>query len=230
MTGRRISTAAMAAALIVALTGCGDQKTQRRGEESATNRQSPIANRTIEPTPAARSIMQPSVVPEPTPTPTPLAPLTETIRFAAGARLDDAARAVLDQLIANPTTASGGPIILRGSSDSAGSDQDNLIMSRKRAEAVAAYLETKGIAPDRLTVVALGEGRPVAPNVKLDGSDDPEGRARNRRVDIAVSPGASPAAVDDSPGNGSVDESPAAAEQPQPAPAAAASPSPGRRD
>ena len=61
--------------------------------------------------------------------------------------------------------------------------------SKKRAEAVAHYLEKHGVAKDRITVIALGEGRPIAPNAKLDGSDDPEGRARNRRVDISVTPG-----------------------------------------
>jgi hypothetical protein len=47
--------------------------------------------------------------------------------------------------------------------------------------------------------------------VNLDGSDNPEGRARNRRVDIAVSPGASPAAADESPGNGTGAGEPASA-------------------
>jgi OOP family OmpA-OmpF porin len=39
-----------------------------------------------------------------------------------------------------------------------------------------------------MTVIGLGEDRPVAPNAHLDGSDDPEGRARNRRVEIEVTP------------------------------------------
>ena len=61
--------------------------------------------------------------------------------------------------------------------------------SKRRAEAVAHYLEKHGVARDRLTIVALGEDRPVAPNANLDGSDNPEGRAKNRRVDLTVSPG-----------------------------------------
>ncbi|HET8750231.1 MAG TPA: OmpA family protein [Sphingomicrobium sp.] len=212
MTASRLSTAAMALAFFAALTGCGDQKAQQRSEETVANRQAPATDRKAEPTPPARSIMQPSVEPEPSPKQPPLAPIKETIHFAGGgARLDEAAKTVLDRLIANPTTASGGAIVLRGSSDSGGSDHDNFIVSRKRAEAVAAYLEEKGIAPDRLTIIALGEGRPVAPNVNLDGSDNPEGRARNRRVDIAVSPGASPAAADESPGNGTGAGEPASA-------------------
>lgn len=199
MTGRQISMAAMTAALAAMLAGCRDQETQPGADKSVTNRPTPTVRHDVEPAPTARSIMQPSVIPEPEPTPPPLAPVSETIHFAAGGpRLDDAAKAALDQLIANPTTASGGAIILRGSSDSAGSDRDNLITSRKRGEAVAAYLEEKGIARGRLTIIALGEGRPVAPNINLDGSDNPEGRARNRRVDITVNPGSIAAAADGS--------------------------------
>jgi OOP family OmpA-OmpF porin len=48
------------------------------------------------------------------------------------------------------------------------------------------YLVEKGIAADRITVVALGETTPLVPNARPDGSDDPEARARNRRVEVAV--------------------------------------------
>lgn len=187
MNGRSISAAGIVA--VLALAGCGDRAAQQGANETGTKNRAAVAQ-PVQPTPAPRSIMQPSVIPEPTPTPTPPEPVSRTIPFPdGGSQLDDAAKAMLDQLIANPTTASGGMIVLRGSSDSAGSDEDNLVTSRKRAEAVAAYLKAKGIAPDRLTIIALGEGRPAAPNVKLDGSDNPDGRARNRRVDIVVSPG-----------------------------------------
>lgn len=198
MTGRRISTImAMAIVFAALLAGC-DRGPRRGADETVTNNSASAAGRIVEPTPPARSIMQPSVIPEPAPTPPPLARISETIYFAEGGfQLDDAARAVLDQLIANPTMASGGAIILRGSSDSAGSDRDNIDMSRKRGEAVAAYLTAKGIAPERMTVIALGEGRAIAPNVNLDGSDNSDGRARNRRVDIAVVPGASAEVADE---------------------------------
>ena len=53
------------------------------------------------------------------------------------------------------------------------------------------YLESKDVAPDRISVIALGETRPIAPNANEDGSDNPEGRARNRRVEIEVQPPAS---------------------------------------
>ncbi len=74
-----------------------------------------------------------------------------------------------------------GRLVLRGHSDSEGDDAANRIMSRKRAEAVRDYLARKGLERSRMSVIALGETRPIAPNAKPDGSDDSAGRARNRR-------------------------------------------------
>lgn len=141
---------------------------------------------------APQSIMQPKVIaesppePTPTPSPTPAAPTGVTIRFERGAALDAAAEAALDRLLADPALPEGAAFVLRGHSDSPGGDAANLATSRRRAAAVADYLAEKGVARDRITMVALGERRPVAPNAHLDGSDDPEGRAKNRRVDVEV--------------------------------------------
>ncbi|MFV0923384.1 OmpA family protein [Sphingomonas parapaucimobilis] len=112
-----------------------------------------------------------------------------TIGFPqGGAGLDSDAKATLDRLAADPVVRSGN-LILRGHSDSEGDDEANRIMSRKRAEAVRDYLARKGLDRSRMRVIALGETRPVAPNAKPDGSDDSEGRARNRRVEIDVDRG-----------------------------------------
>lgn len=109
-----------------------------------------------------------------------------TIGFAeGGAGLNAEAKATLDRLAANLTTKKG-PLTLRGHSDSEGDDTANRIMSRKRAEAVRDYLAEKGVDRARMTVIALGETRPIAPNAKPDGSDDSAGRARNRRVEIEL--------------------------------------------
>ena len=135
---------------------------------------------------AKKSIIRPDIAPSPTPTP-PAEPVEMTIPFPAkGAQMDQAGMAQLDTLLADPVLALGGPITIWGHSDSTGSDAANLLASRHRAEAARDYLVKKGVAADRITVVALGESRPVAPNRKLDGSDDPEGRDKNRRVEIKV--------------------------------------------
>jgi OOP family OmpA-OmpF porin len=153
--------------------------------------------------PAPRSIMRPAVAtPEPAPPPAP--PPIVTIPFGdPGPGLSDAQKALLDGVV---TRLTGNPdrAIIRGSTDSHGGDRRNRLVSRRRARLVADYLVGKGIARDRLTVVALGEDRPIAPNAHPDGSDDPQARARNRRVDIemivaAPAPAQSPVADEDQP-------------------------------
>jgi len=74
-----------------------------------------------------------------------------------------------------------------GHTDSKGSEAYNLELSKKRAEAVKQWLvEKEGVDPQRLETSGKGEGEPVAPNTHPDGSDNPEGRQRNRRVEIRI--------------------------------------------
>jgi OOP family OmpA-OmpF porin len=68
---------------------------------------------------------------------------------------------------------------VQGHTDNVGNDTYNQTLSEGRAKAVVAWLTQHGIAGDRLTAKGYGKTRPVADN----GSD--EGRARNRRVEIA---------------------------------------------
>ncbi|WP_294331024.1 OmpA family protein [uncultured Sphingomonas sp.] len=111
-----------------------------------------------------------------------------TIGFPeGGSGLNDAAKAALNRLAADAAVKKGR-LTLSGHSDSEGDDEANRIMSRKRAEAARDYLARKGLDRDRMRVIALGETRPIAPNAKPDGSDDKAGRARNRRVEIELTP------------------------------------------
>lgn len=149
---------------------------------------------------AAKSILRPVEDEVAPPEPPPVEPVSLTISFAnRGITLSDDAKTALDGLIAAPAMVTGGAITLRGHSDSRGHDGDNLVASRRRAEAVADYLLEKGVPRERMTVIALGENRPVAPNAKPDGSDDPEGRARNRRVEVEVQPPPALEAGEDAP-------------------------------
>jgi outer membrane protein OmpA-like peptidoglycan-associated protein len=78
-------------------------------------------------------------------------------------------------------------VTVEGHTDGKGSATYNEQLSRRRAAAVVSWLEARTTdRKARLTVRALGASRPVAPNTKPDGSDDPEGRRRNRRVEIVV--------------------------------------------
>jgi outer membrane protein OmpA-like peptidoglycan-associated protein len=69
---------------------------------------------------------------------------------------------------------------VEGHSDDRGGNLANLLLSQARAEAVAAYLEAKGIASDRLRAKGFGSSQPVATN------DTARGRAANRRVSFTV--------------------------------------------
>lgn len=76
-------------------------------------------------------------------------------------------------------------MVVEGHTDSQGKPEYNKDLSRRRAESVATYLISRGIARDRITSTGAGADRPVADNTS------PDGRAQNRRVEIIVSPTAS---------------------------------------
>ncbi len=89
---------------------------------------------------------------------------------------------VLDMMLANPELI----IEIQAHTDSKGSESYNLKLSQKRAESIVDYLISKGITPNRLKAKGYGESQPLAPNENPDGSDNPEGRARNRRTDFKI--------------------------------------------
>lgn len=78
-----------------------------------------------------------------------------------------------------------GVILITGHTDSKGSDAYNQRLSLARAQAVKNWFEAKGLQQN-YQLEGLGATRPIAPNTHPDGSDNPEGRAQNRRVEIIV--------------------------------------------
>lgn len=70
--------------------------------------------------------------------------------------------------------------------DSKGADEYNLTLSDNRARSVMEYILSKGIDKIRITSKGYGETRPVAENINADGSDNPEGRQLNRRVEFKI--------------------------------------------
>lgn len=79
--------------------------------------------------------------------------------------------------------------MVEGHTDAKGTDVYNLGLSNRRARSVRDWFVKQGVVTSRdITTIGLGEGNPVAPNEKPDGSDDPEGRQKNRRVEILVTP------------------------------------------
>ena len=73
-----------------------------------------------------------------------------------------------------------------GNTDAIGSSNYNLALSRKRAISVVDYLYSNGISKSRFKTRGFGEIKAVALNKKSDGTDLPEGRKYNRRVDIRL--------------------------------------------
>ena len=71
-------------------------------------------------------------------------------------------------------------ILLEGHTDSTGSEEYNLELSRKRAQAVANYLSTQNVNATRFAINGHGESQPIATN------ETAEGRAKNRRVEVAI--------------------------------------------
>jgi peptidoglycan-associated lipoprotein len=70
--------------------------------------------------------------------------------------------------------------------DSVASNDYNMSLSQRRADATVAYLIRKGIPPARLVAKGYGETQPIARNTNPDGSDNPEGRQRNRRTEFRI--------------------------------------------
>jgi outer membrane protein OmpA-like peptidoglycan-associated protein len=86
----------------------------------------------------------------------------------------------LDNLASNLSSFGDSKLLLVGHTDAQGTDAYNLDLSRRRAAAVARYLESRGVSAARVEAAGRGEGEPIAVN------DSETGRQQNRRVEIAV--------------------------------------------
>ena len=86
----------------------------------------------------------------------------------------------LNRIISMLKDKSSINIEIAGHSDATGTESYNLKLSEKRAKAVVNYLTGKGIESTRVSVVFLGESKPIAPNTT------PDGRRKNRRVEFKI--------------------------------------------
>jgi outer membrane protein OmpA-like peptidoglycan-associated protein len=101
------------------------------------------------------------------------------------ADLKPAAEPALQRLL-ELTRARAGAILVEGHTDAKGSQPYNLGLSQRRADSVKAWLVTHGTATGRIGTKGWGASKPEAPNTKPDGSDDPDGRQKNRRVTVTI--------------------------------------------
>ena len=127
----------------------------------------------------------PAAAPAPAPAPAPVA--ASKVTYAADAFFDfdksvlkPAGKAKLDDIVSKVGGLNLEVIIAVGHTDSIGTDAYNQKLSVRRAEAVKAYLVSKGIEKNRVYTEGKGEKQPVADNKTS------EGRAKNRRVEIEV--------------------------------------------
>ncbi|MDV3309784.1 MAG: OmpA family protein [Cyclobacteriaceae bacterium] len=100
------------------------------------------------------------------------------IKPEAAIELDKLAQLLID----NPEIK----IEMGSHTDSVGSFDYNIDLSRRRAESTVRYLINKGISPERLTAKGYGETQPIARNTNPDGTDNPLGRAKNRRTEFKI--------------------------------------------
>ncbi|MDR7194055.1 OmpA family protein [Luteimonas terrae] len=129
--------------------------------------------------------------PAPAPAPAPPAPITidlNGVNFDFDrATLRPDAVAILNEAVEILQRYPELRVEVAGHTDSVGTDAYNQRLSERRAKAVYDHLASNGIMADRLVgPTGYGESRPIAPNTNADGSDNPEGRARNRRTELNV--------------------------------------------
>ena len=77
------------------------------------------------------------------------------------------------------------PVEIIGHTDSMGTDEYNQRLSERRAASVMRWLAANGVTSS-MTTLGKGETAPAAANTKPDGTDDPAGRQKNRRVEFIV--------------------------------------------
>ena len=138
------------------------------------------------PAPVARPAPAPAPAPVAAPAPAPAAAAAK-VTYAADAFFDfdravlkNEGKAKLDDLVSKVAGVNLEVVIAVGHTDAVGGDSYNQRLSVRRAEAVKAYLVSKGIEANRVYTEGKGKAQPVADNSTR------EGRAKNRRVEVEV--------------------------------------------
>ena len=103
----------------------------------------------------------------------------------ASDEINEAAALELDKLVLILQKNKHVGVELSSHTDSKGTDARNMKLSQRRADAAVNYVVTKGIDAAKIIAKGFGESMPVAPN-ELNGKDNPEGRAKNRRTEFKV--------------------------------------------
>jgi outer membrane protein OmpA-like peptidoglycan-associated protein len=102
------------------------------------------------------------------------------------ATLEPKAEATLNKAAQFIRERAAGTVRIEGHTDAKGDDNYNQRLSQRRADSVRQWFVRQGLRGLQFSSRGFGETRPVAANAKADGSDDPDGRQKNRRVEIVI--------------------------------------------
>lgn len=103
------------------------------------------------------------------------------IEFESGSStLAPSGQGILDEMAVALNKIGRRTVLIIGHTDASGNQNANIALSKARADAVKAYLSSKGIDPATLLTEGMGPAQPVAPNTTE------EGRRRNRRIEFKI--------------------------------------------
>ena len=103
-------------------------------------------------------------------------------------RLKPHAKAKMYQIaeVVNDSKVESRTIAVEGHTDTIGSHTYNMDLSKRRSQSVARTLVFSGVRNKRLVTKGFGDNKPISPNTGQDGTDNPKGRALNRRVELII--------------------------------------------
>ena len=143
----------------------------------------PTPEPVIEPTP--EPVIEPTPEPVVEPTPEPAVPVRSARNPIEDypsntSEVPESQKQILKDLAFELKSNKFLTLVISGHTDNTGSPEYNLILSRKRAASVKAYLISQGVSADRVKIEYYGVTRPIASNQTV------EGRKKNRRVELEV--------------------------------------------
>ncbi|MFV0625243.1 OmpA family protein [Sphingomonas sp. ac-8] len=112
---------------------------------------------------------------------------TDTLFAFDSAELEPGAETNLAKVAELLRSSPPDEVRILGHTDAKGEDAYNQTLSEARAQAVADWMgQQVGVRTRRFVVEGKGESAPIAPNATPGGGDDPDGRAKNRRVEVVL--------------------------------------------
>jgi outer membrane protein OmpA-like peptidoglycan-associated protein len=113
--------------------------------------------------------------------------ILKDIRFAFDkSQIGESYQSYLDEIAQKMVEYPGMTLRLNGFADSRGVESYNKVLSLSRARVIQDYLQNKSSFAGRISVEGFGEEYPVAINANSDGTDNPQGRSYNRRVELQL--------------------------------------------